>query len=87
MENNNDVLRSQDDYKYGFHDEDVSVYNTGKGLTKETVIAISQMKKEPQWMLEYRLKAFEAFERMEIQNLGPNLDLIDFDDYTYYIKP
>ncbi|MDD6467302.1 MAG: Fe-S cluster assembly protein SufB [Erysipelotrichaceae bacterium] len=87
MTNKDEVIYSQDEYKYGFKDEDVSVYNTGKGLTRETVIAISQMKKEPEWMLEYRLKAFEAFQKMPIQDWGPNLDLIDFDDYTYYIKP
>ena len=48
---------------------------------------ISRIKKEPQWMLEYRLKAFEQFEKMEIQNWGPDIRDIDFDDYTYYIKP
>lgn len=84
---NEEVLRSQDDYKYGFHDEDVSVYNTGKGLTRETVIAISTMKHEPEWMLEYRLKAFEAFQAMPMQTWGPDVSDLDFDDYTYYIKP
>ena len=34
---------------------------------------ISRIKKEPQWMLEYRLKAFEQFEKMEIQNWGPDI--------------
>lgn len=75
------------EYKYGFHDEDVSVYNTGKGLNEEIVTLISQKKHEPEWMLEYRLKAYEAFKKMEIQDWGPNVKNIDFDDYTYYIKP
>lgn len=34
-----------EEYKYGFHDEDVSIYNTGKGLTRETILAISHKKK------------------------------------------
>ena len=37
----------QEEYKYGFHDEDVSVYNTGKGLSEEIVRLISAKKQEP----------------------------------------
>lgn len=75
------------EYQYGFHDQDVSVYKTKQGLRKETVMEISKMKKEPEWMLEYRLKAFEAFEKMDIQSWGPDVSDINFDEYTYYIKP
>ena len=78
---------NQEDYKYGFHDEDTSLYKKEKGLTRETVKEISRIKKEPQWILEYRLKAFEQFEKMEIQNWGPDIHDINFDDYTYYVKP
>ena len=80
-------LPLQEEYKYGFHDKDTSVYNTGKGLTRDTIVEISTIKKEPQWMLEYRLKAFEAFEKMPIQTWGPDVTNLNFDDYTYYIKP
>ncbi len=83
MENN---LPSTE-YKYGFHDEDVSVYNTGKGLNEEIVALISKKKNEPDWMLQFRLKAYRKFKEMPIQNWGPNVQDIDFDDYTYYIKP
>lgn len=75
------------EYKYGFHDEDTSLYNTGKGLTREVVEVISAIKKEPDWMREYRLKAFEQFEKMPMQEWGPDLSDLHFDDYTYYIKP
>lgn len=77
----------QEEYKYGFHDEDVSVYNTGKGLNREIVRLISEKKNEPEWMLELRLKAYDQFAQMEIQDWGPDVKDIDFDDYTYYIKP
>ena len=60
-----DIVLS-DEYKYGFHDEDVSIYNTGKGLTREVVEEISRIKNEPEWMLEFRLKSFELFEKMNI---------------------
>ncbi len=85
--NNQDVITSQDDYKYGFKDEDVSVYNTGKGLTEEIVREISRIKGEPDWMLEFRLNAFHQFEKMPMPSWGPDLSDIDFRDYTYYIKP
>lgn len=85
MDNNN-ILPSEE-YKYGFHDEDVSVYNTGKGLTREIVKLISEKKNEPQWMLDFRLKAYDQFMKMDIQTWGPDVTDIDFDDYTYYIKP
>lgn len=82
-----DVLKTQDEYKYGFSDEDVSVYKTKKGLTADTVREISKIKNEPDWMLELRLKAFEIFERMPMQTWGPSLESLNFDDYTYYIRP
>lgn len=82
---NKEMLESE--YKYGFHDEDTSVYNTGKGLTREIVEEISRIKNEPDWMREYRVKAYEKFMEMPIQDWGPNLDELHFDEYTYYIKP
>jgi len=55
---NQDILHNQEEYKYGFQDKDVSVYKTNKGLSKETIYEISKIKQEPQWMLDFRLKAF-----------------------------
>ena len=49
------------DYKYGFHDKDVSIFRSERGLTQEIVEEISSMKEEPQWMLDYRLKSLEMF--------------------------
>lgn len=83
----NGQIPKQEEYRYGFHDEDVSVYKTAKGLNAETVKEISAIKKEPAWMREYRLKAFTAFQKMPIQTWGPDVRDIDFDEYTYYIKP
>ena len=47
------------EYQYGFHDKDVSIFKTEKGLTKEIVETISKRKQEPQWMLEFRLNALK----------------------------
>ncbi|MFV0480345.1 MAG: Fe-S cluster assembly protein SufB [Anaerorhabdus sp.] len=84
---NDDVIKSQDDYKYGFKDEDQSVYKTGKGLTEVVVREISRIKNEPEWMLEFRLEAFKKFCELSNPSWGPSLEEIDFDDYTYYIRP
>ncbi|MBO7078219.1 MAG: Fe-S cluster assembly protein SufB, partial [Bacilli bacterium] len=74
------------DYKFGFKTEAKTVVDTGKGLSEEVVRKISELKCEPDWMLEFRLKAYHKFVEMEQPNFGPNLDFIDFNDYTYYIK-
>lgn len=86
-EKNTDVIASQDDYKYGFHDDNVkTVLETGKGLTEEIVRQISAWKNEPEWMCEFRVKAFHQFEKMEMPNWGPDLSEIDFQNFTYYKK-
>lgn len=80
-------MKLDEEYQYGFHDKDTSIYKTNKGLSRQIVEEISQIKEEPEWMREYRLKAYEYFEKTPIQSWGPNLDCLHFDDYTYYIRP
>lgn len=84
---NDKDLELNDEYQYGFHDEDISIYKTNKGLTRKIVEEISEIKNEPEWMKEYRLKAFEHFEKTPIQKWGPSLEQLHFEDYTYYIRP
>ena len=74
------------EYKYGFKDEDVSVVKTKKGLTEETIREISSLKKEPEWMLEFRLNALKAFLSMPNPSYGPDLSHLDFDSYTYFTR-
>ncbi|ENH96824.1 ABC transporter [Gracilibacillus halophilus YIM-C55.5] len=59
-----------EEYKYGFHDRDVSIFRTEKGLTKNVVEEISRMKEEPQWMLDFRLKALEQFYKKPMPQWG-----------------
>lgn len=75
-----------EDYQYGFSDDVIPVYSTGRGLTPEVVKEISKAKEEPQWMLNFRLKALETFNKMPMQTWGPSLDEIDFDTIKYYQK-
>jgi len=83
----NNELKLEEEYKYGFKDDDVSVYKTKKGLTEEIVREISRLKNEPEWMLEFRLKAFRHFINSPLPNFGPDLSELDFDSYTYFIRP
>ena len=86
MNNNEKINEIIGDYKYDFKTETDNVFNTGKGLTRDIVKAISKYKEEPEWMLEIRLKAYDAFVKLKNPTYGPDLSFIDFDDYTYYRK-
>ena len=76
-----------EDYKYGFKNDDVSILKTEKGLSEEVIRAISAHKKEPEWMLEFRLKAYKAFMELPMPSYGPDLSFLDFNSYTYFIRP
>ena len=57
------------------------------GLTEEKIKKISRYKKEPNWMLELRLKAFQEFEKRKLPDWGADLSGINFGDILYYIDP
>ncbi|MFD2045142.1 Fe-S cluster assembly protein SufB [Ornithinibacillus salinisoli] len=76
-----------DEYKYGFSDKDVSIFRTERGLTRKVVEEISKMKEEPQWMLDYRLKALQHFYDRPMPQWGGDLTGLDFDEIVYYVKP
>ena len=75
------------DYKYGFS-TDVEEIKPPKGLNEEIVKFISAQKNEPQWMLDWRLKAFKVFNKIPKPDWA-KLDIpnIDFQDYYYYSSP
>ncbi len=87
MPNDEKLIDSIGDYKYGFSDPEVYVFKSRKGLDRSVVEEISQMKGEPEWMLKYRLKAFEHFEKRPTPTWGPDLSVLDLDDIYYYVKP
>ena len=87
--NNNKELKAivnDNDYKYGFVTDVKNVYDTGKGLSEEVIRKISAFKNEPDWMLDFRLKAYNYFINQPDPTWGPDLSGIDYDEYTYYIK-
>jgi Fe-S cluster assembly protein SufB len=76
-----------DQTKYDFKTADTSVYRSAKGLTRETILDISAHKKEPEWMRDARLHAYEVFLQKPMPEWGGDLTEMDFEAYTYYIKP
>ena len=73
--------------RFDFKDEIVYLTETKRGLTHETVREISALKEEPEWMLEFRLRAYEHFLKRPMPVWTDGLDRIDFDKIIYYRKP
>lgn len=74
------------DYQYGFQDDGEIIFSTGLGLNEEIIRTISAEKEEPEWMLEYRLKAYEIYKQKQVPDWGADLSDLDFDDLKYYQK-
>lgn len=72
------------DYEFGFHDDVKPVYSTGLGLTEDTVREISKAKDEPQWMLDYRLKAYHTYLKMAEPGFGPDLTGLDLKHMKFF---
>jgi Fe-S cluster assembly protein SufB len=73
--------------QFAFHDDIVYLSETKRGLTRETVEEISAFKDEPEWMLKFRLRAYDHFLQRPMPQWGGNLNDIDFDRIVYYRKP
>ncbi len=76
-----------DRYKLGWSDEEDYVFKPKKGLNEEIIREMSWMKGEPDWMIDFRLKAYRAFGKRPMPNWGGDTSEIFFDDIFYYIKP
>ncbi|MCH9633410.1 MAG: FeS cluster assembly protein SufB [Chlamydiae bacterium] len=87
MEPQVDFSADEKDYKYGFV-TDIEKESFPKGLNEETVRALSKKKGEPEFMLQFRLKAFKRWlESEEPHWLNANYPSIDYQDITYYSAP
>jgi Fe-S cluster assembly protein SufB len=77
----------QSEYKYGFV-TDIESDKAPKGLNEEIVRFISAKKEEPEWMLQWRLKAFRIWQKMEHPEWSnTHFPSIDFQDIIYYAAP
>jgi Fe-S cluster assembly protein SufB len=78
-----------DEYKYGFVTADKPVFKAQKGLSEEVVRQISAHKGEPEWMLNFRLKALKIYERKPMPRWGGDLSTLEetMDEIYFYLKP
>jgi Fe-S cluster assembly protein SufB len=72
--------------KYDFRTESTAVFKARKGIDAEIVAQISEMKNEPGWMRDFRLRSLKIFESKPMPKWGGSLSL-DFQDIYYYLKP
>ena len=74
-------------YKYGFS-TDIENIRAPKGLNKEVIKFISNIKKEPKWMLDWRLKAYERLQQLKEPDWQkPKFPKINYQDLYYYSAP
>lgn len=81
------LLEGIGEYQYGFSDPETHVFKSRKGLDRDVVKQISAMKGEPAWMLEFRLKALDHFEKRPMPTWGGDLARLNLDNIYYYVKP
>lgn len=75
------------DYQYGFHDPtDKYSFTAQRGLNRDIVAQISEMKGEPGWMRDFRLESYDIFESKPMPNWGGDMSGIDFQNIFYYVK-
>ena len=82
---NNSTLNIQN--TWDFIDQVDYTNNPTPGLSKALVETISKTNKEPNWMLELRLKALDIFYEKKMPSYGPDLSKLDLDSIYYYAKP
>jgi len=90
MENNQDKILNDvtsGEYKYGFY-SDIEMDQIHKGLSEEVVRIISAKKDEPEWLLEFRLKAYRHWLTMKMPEWSNlNIPEIDYQEIIYYAAP
>ncbi len=72
--------------KYNFRTESTAVFKARKGLDRDIVCQISEMKNEPAWMRDFRLKSLDIFNSKPMPHWGGDIG-VDFQDIYYYLKP
>jgi Fe-S cluster assembly protein SufB len=85
---NQDFLTSLGDtYQFGFSDPETSSFKSQRGLSEDIVRKISAFKQEPEWMLEFRLKAYRHYLKQPMPNWGPDISGLNLDEIFYYVRP
>ena len=72
---------------YDIKNKDEYEYKIKKGLTSEIINEISKQKNDPEWVREFRLKALEVYNSLEMPTWGPDLSELNMDEIATYVKP
>ncbi|MDX3663446.1 Fe-S cluster assembly protein SufB [Lentzea sp. HUAS TT2] len=81
-----ETIASLGNYEFGWADSDVAGASARRGINEDVVRDISAKKDEPEWMLEYRLKALKLFDLKPMPSWGADLSGIDFDSIKYFVR-
>ncbi len=73
--------------EHDFRDPETYSFKSRKGLDEEVIRQISAFKEEPEWMLEFRLKAYRHFLQRPMPSWGPDLSGLNLDEIYYYVRP
>ena len=82
------TIDTTESYKYGFT-TDVEMEKFSAGLNEQVITSLSEKKNEPQWLLDWRLKAYHHWLKMEKPNSWPNITYptINYQDIIYFSRP
>ncbi|MGM1063633.1 Fe-S cluster assembly protein SufB [Saccharothrix sp. Mg75] len=81
-----ETLASIGNYEFGWADSDAAGASARRGLNEDVVRDISAKKSEPEWMLDFRLKALRLFDRKPMPTWGSDLSGIDFENIKYFVR-
>ena len=80
-----DIDRSLYDFRY--EEKEGEFYKIKEGLTEDIVLEISEKKKDPKWMRDFRLKSLEIYHKSDMPNWGPDISGLNVDNIVTYVKP
>ena len=88
MSDNKQIVADIDRSLYDFKDveSEKDFYRMAEGLTKETVLKVSEEKNDPEWMRDFRLKCLELYEQIKMPNWGPSIEGLDMDRISSYVR-
>ena len=72
---------------YDIKNKDNYDFKIKKGLTKEIIKEISKQKNDPEWMAEFRLKALDTYNKLELPTWGPDLSELNMEEIATYVRP
>ena len=72
---------------YDIKNKDEYDFKIKKGLTPEIIEEISNQKNDPDWMREFRQKALEVYNKLELPTWGPDLSELNMDEIATYVRP